>query len=89
LDKKIQGRHKLFAVKTSMNIEKLPIWTAYIVAPLFLLAIMLKVIWTSDNTWLLVSFALISGLVCAAILHAYIRLKSFLFPPQRNEYEQT
>ena len=58
-----------------MNVDfKLPIWSAYIIAPLFLLAVAGKVIWRSESPMFIAGCTIGSGLLCAAVMHAYSAL---------------
>ena len=59
-----------------MELENMPIWAAYIVAPLLLLAFSFKVIMGSDSPAFLLVAMLACGLLCASVLHAYIALKN-------------
>lgn len=65
----------------------MPIWIAYIAAPLLLLAFMSGVIWRSESPMFLTLFAIGSGLVCAACLHGYLVVKKRL--SMRGEMTQT
>lgn len=56
----------------------MPIWIAYLAAPLLLLAFTSGVIWRSESPLILILFAVASGLVCAACLHGYIAAKRWL-----------
>ena len=54
-----------------MDLSKLPIWSAYLIAPAFVLVCTAKVIIKSESPFLIGILAIGLGLVCAAALHAY------------------
>ena len=58
-----------------MDISKMPIWFAYVLAPALLLLFTGKVILRSESPLVLVAFAVVSGLLSAAVLHAYVFIK--------------
>lgn len=56
----------------------MPIWLAYVVTPVLLLLFAGKVILGSESPLLLVAIMVSAGLICAAVLHAYIAIKGKL-----------
>jgi hypothetical protein len=62
-----------------MDLSKMPMWLAYILAPTFLLLVGGKVILNSESPLPLVAMIGGAGLVCAAVLHGYVVLKQRLF----------
>lgn len=58
-----------------MEIGKLPVWSAYIIAPLFLLGCGFTVIANSDRPVTIGGFMIGCGLICAAALHGYVWIK--------------
>ena len=63
----------------------LPVWSAYIIAPAFILLVSLKTVARSDVAPLIVAFAVGSGLVCAAVLHGYLATKRWLASRRRRD----
>ena len=59
-----------------VELENMPIWAAYIVAPILVLAFSFKVIRGSDSPAFLLVAVLACGLLCASVLHAYVALKN-------------
>ena len=59
-----------------VELENMPIWAAYIVAPILVLAFSFKVIMGSDSPVVLAVAMIVCGLLCASVLHAYIALKN-------------
>lgn len=53
---------------------KLPIWSAYILAPVLVVAFAGDVIWQSESPWPLVGYAVGAGLVCASVMHGWSAL---------------
>lgn len=75
-----------------MESFKLPIWSAYLIAPFLILACAFRVLMRSDSPVLIGTFAIVSGVACAAALHGYIAVKGIIkratsktVPKMKNE----
>lgn len=62
-----------------MELSKMPIWLAYILAPAFLLLVSGKVILNSESPIALTAMMGGCGIICAGALHGYTVLKNRLF----------
>jgi len=58
-----------------MDLSKMSIWLAYVLAPVLILLFTGRVILRSESPLVLVAVSVGIGLVCAAVLHAYIFFK--------------
>lgn len=58
-----------------MDISKLPIWSAYLIAPPLILLFAFQAIRRSDDPTILIAFSILCGLICAAALHGYVAIK--------------
>lgn len=58
-----------------MDVAKMPIWLAYVLAPALLLLLSGKVILRSEAPVVLAASMVSLGLLCAAALHAYVFVK--------------
>lgn len=54
----------------------LPIWSAYILAPVLVVAFAWDALWQSKSPVVIGACLVGAGLVCAAVLHAYSHLTS-------------
>jgi hypothetical protein len=64
-----------------MDVRKFqfPVWSAYVIAPLFILLCSSQVIVRSEAPLILIAFACLAGLICGGASHAYIGIKRWLF----------
>jgi hypothetical protein len=64
----------------ALNVRKFqfPIWSAYVIAPLFILLCSSQVIVRSESPLILIAFAGVAGLICGAAIHAYIGMKRWV-----------
>ncbi|MCA9173978.1 MAG: transposase family protein [Planctomycetales bacterium] len=66
---------RVFLIEENRNF---PIGVAYIAAPLFLLVAGAGTLVQSDARATIIAFFVVCGLICAATLHAYVRLREWL-----------
>jgi len=62
-----------------MDLPRLPIWLAYIIAPALILLLCLKVVIHSESPIFLGAMCVGCGWLRALVLHAYIFVKARLF----------
>ncbi len=61
-----------------MNVPLLPVWSAYLIAPALILAASWRVMMQSESPFLILAFAIVSGLICGGAVHGYVALKRVL-----------
>lgn len=57
-----------------MDFSNMPTWSGYVAAPLLILVFGHEVILNSDNPGILIAILIAIGLVCGAVLHAFVYL---------------
>ena len=55
---------------------KLPIWSAYLIAPALILAFSWRMLVTSESRGVIAVYAVVAGLFCAVVVHAYVWVRS-------------
>jgi hypothetical protein len=58
-----------------MDLAKLPIWLAYVLAPALLVLFSGKVVLRSESPLVIAAIAVGLGVVCAGLLHVYVFIK--------------
>ena len=71
-----------------MNVPNIPVWLAYILAPVFILLCAMPVMIRSESPVVLAAASIGCGLLCAATLHAYVAVKRRFVRGMRHDQDE-